>query len=422
MKANNAFKIIKNFPALIWLYLIGTFLNRGAFFMVWPFLAVILHQQFSLSATNIGIILSASAIGSALVGFYVGNLSDRFGRRPIMLIGGITGVIAFAILAVANQVFWFVIAISLSAISRALWEPTSKALIGDLLPSKPARELALQLGYFAVNVGAAIGPLIGLWLGLTAQQETFTVTAVAYLILTISMYIGFRVQARLLKAQKMSSLQFRQTIQFLVKDHLFLMLIVANILMMFVYAHSESSLIQYLTKAQTPQLLELITAMIFTNSITIVTFQFPLLALMRGLNIHNRIYFGLVLLFISQVMFVYSPTDGFWVWISAMFVLSLGEAILFPSMNIQVDQLAPDNLRGSYFGATSFYTFGFASAPFVGGIIIDQYGGSFLFAITSVIVVLVVALYLATPYLKRPNFDNADDSQKESLKKEISSA
>lgn len=418
MVLNQSLNHIKSFPALIWLYLIGTFLNRGAYFMVWPFLAVILHNQFGLSATNIGLILSTSAIGSALVGFYVGNLSDRFGRRPIMLIGGFIGVIAFSILAVADHVSWYAIAISLSAISRSLWEPTSKALIGDLLPSSSTRELALQLGYFSVNVGAAIGPLIGIWLGLTAQQETFSVTAAAYLALTVSMYLGFRYQSSLLKRQQISEYNFLQTIRLLLTDHLFLMLIVANIFMMFVYAHSESSLIQYLTQSNTPRLLELITAMIFTNSVTIVIFQFPLLAMMRNLTIHSRIYFGLVLLLISQVIFIYSPTDGFWIWIFAMFILSLGEAILFPSMNIQIDQLAHPKFRGSYFGATSFYTIGFASAPFIGGVLIDQYGGPTLYLVTTMVVMLTIGLYLIAPHLKRPNFEKHDKLRQNQVTKQ----
>ena len=77
-----------------------------------------------------------------------------------------------------------------------------------------------------------------------------------------------------------------------------------------------------------------------------------------------------------------------------MFVLSLGEAILFPTMNIQIARLAPAHLRGSYFGATSFYSFGYALAPLVGGFMVEYYSGEMLFQLTSGLVFVTVFLYL----------------------------
>ena len=34
--------------------------------------------------------------------------------------------------------------------------------------------------------------------------------------------------------------------------------------------------------------------------------------------------------------------------------MSLAETILFPTMNVHIDRLAPAKLRGAYFGAASF--------------------------------------------------------------------
>lgn len=46
--------------------------------------------------------------------------------------------------------------------------------------------------------------------------------------------------------------------------------------------------------------------------------------------------------------------DFFWGWIGAVAIISLAEAILFPTMNVHIDRLAPAHLRGAYFGATAF--------------------------------------------------------------------
>ena len=60
---------------------------------------------------------------------------------------------------------------------------------------------------------------------------------------------------------------------------------------------------------------------------------------------------------------MFNSLDLFWGWIGAIVVMSVAETILFPTMNVHIDRLAPDHLRGAYFGAASFYDLGFALAP-----------------------------------------------------------
>ena len=57
----------KQFTPLIWILLFGSFITRGSYYMVWPFLAVILYQRFGLSATEVGLILSAASLVSVFV-------------------------------------------------------------------------------------------------------------------------------------------------------------------------------------------------------------------------------------------------------------------------------------------------------------------------------------------------------------------
>jgi MFS family permease len=183
-----------------------------------------------------------------------------------------------------------------------------------------------------------------------------------------------------------------------------LVFIVANIIITFVYAQGDSSLIQYLTRANTPDLISLISSMIVLNATLIVTFQFPLLKLMEKMTVMHRIYVGIVLLAISQLICAFNPVDYYAGWLFATFVLSIGEAILFPNMSIQLDQLAPAHLRGSYFGAASLYTLGYACAPLIGGLILDAYSGMVLFIMAAVLSLLVLLMYIMTRQLKRPDY------------------
>ncbi|WP_281559937.1 MFS transporter [Thalassomonas sp. RHCl1] len=416
---------IKQFPPLIWILLFGAFITRGSYYMVWPFLAVILYQKFAISATEVGLILSAAALVSVFIGFVGGALSDHFGRHQLMFASGLLYVVSFSLLASAETLPGYVLIITLCSIAKAIWEPPTSALIGDLLEDAKTRELAMQARYFVVNVGAALGPMLGVWFGFTGQQSSFYITAGCFALLLVILKWGFAQQGKVAAAQKKgeeSSLeqvdspiqvdspeqensQIRQTLSILKQDRVLQCLILANILCMFIYSQMDTSLVQYLTRAEVPDLLQLISAMIVTNSLVIICFQFVLLKMMAALAIVKRIQIGLGILICSQIWLALNPLTFFWGWIGAVVVMSLAEAILFPTMNVHIDRLAPAHLRGAYFGAASFYSMGFAIAPFGGGLILDHFGGPALFFSGALLCLVVIYLYSLLDKLPRPEFD-----------------
>ena len=405
---------IKNLPGPAWVLLLGNFFVRGSYFMVWPFISVLLYQKFKLSATEIGLWLTSAALLAVVLGFYAGYLSDRFGRYPLLLAAAALGTVAFSCFALVQSKAGFICCIFLSTLPRALWDAPSKAWLGDSLPDPKDRELALQGLYFMVNAGAAIGPLFGLSAGMTGNPLAFLITALSYFLLGVAV-LFFRRQPKPL-AQKYNPMRFGQTLFLLKKDQLFLLVIVANILVTFIYAHGDSSLIQYLTRAEVPELVGLISAMIILNSTVIVLFQFPLLRLMASWSVVSRIYVGLLLLAASQLGFALNPPTWFWGWIVAVFILSLGEAVLFANMNVHLDQLAPASLRGSYFGAASLYAIGYSLSPVVGGLILDLWGGPTLFAISFSLCLAVFFSYQHSGKLKRPDFVQLEQDWQEQAK------
>lgn len=402
---------LHGFPPLVWVILLGSFFGRGTYFMVWPFLAILLYEKFQLGAAEIGLILSASAVGAALLGFYVGALSDRCGRRNILLTGTAINGFAFVLLAFAQTLPVFILAMTLCSVGRSVWEPPASALIGDLVRDRQSRELALQFRYFLINVGAAAGPIIGVAAGLNAQQSTFGLTALSYLLLCLGFLWGFAgtESGRVAHRRRDAGASFRGTLSVLKNDHVFLVVILANVLTLFIYAQMDSSLVQYLTRAQAPALVKLVSAMILVNALTIVLLQFPLLQLMRGVDVNGRIFTGLAILAVGQVWFATNPLDWFAGWMGATFVVSLAEAILFPTMSVQIDRMAPDHLRGSYFGASSFYSLGWSAAPLVGGIVIQWWSGPALYWLMFSLCGVVFLLYRLTPRLSRPAWQPVED-------------
>lgn len=326
MHSDVSLQRFKQFPRLMWIFLFGSFITRGSYYMVWPFLAVILYEKFALSATEVGMVLSSAAIISVFTSFVGSSLSDRIGRHKLMYLTGILYIISFSLLAEANSVEGYVVVMTLCSMATSLWRPLTSAAIGDIIADPKTRELAMQSLYFIVNVGCAVGPMLGVWLGLTGKQSSFYLTAVAFAVLLALLYWGFNHQTRQEPAmaagasssdnlsgdtsgsesdfvndmtsdgvnrgvnglstdaeastKKAAVVSRKQIIAILLQDKLLQCLIFANILCMFIYAQMDSSLIQYLTRAGAPDLLTLISGMIFTNAMVIISTQFLLLKLM----------------------------------------------------------------------------------------------------------------------------------------------
>ncbi|MDO6639686.1 MFS transporter [Shewanella sp. 5_MG-2023] len=416
MQSDVSIARVKQFPLLMWILLFGSFITRGSYYMVWPFLAVILYDRFALSATEVGLILSSAALVSVFTSFIGSALSDRIGRHKLMYMTGVLYIISFSLLAQVDSVNGYVVVMTLCSIATSIWRPLTSAVIGDIIHDKQTRELAMQSLYFIVNVGCAVGPMLGIWLGLTGKQSSFYITAGAFVVLLIMLYWGFSHQSNIDSAKNTADKEAhsgvtkpvaketrQQVFAILKQDKLFQCLILANTLCMFIYSQMDSSLIQYLTRAGAPDLLALISSMIFTNALVIISTQFILLKLMAKYSLIQRIQFGLILLMCSQVWLALNPVDLFWGWIGAVVVMSLAETILFPTMNVHIDRLAPQHLRGAYFGAASFSEIGFAMAPLGGGIILDLLGGPWLFMIGVVLCVVVIYLYRILTRLSRPN-------------------
>ena len=412
---------LKQFPPLMWILLFGAFITRGSYYMVWPFLSVILYKKFGISATSVGVILTFAALVSVFVGFIGGTLSDHFGRKKIMYTSGFLYIISFSLLANVDSLIGYTIVITLCSIATEIWRPSTSALIGDIIEDKKTRELAMQALYFMVNVGSAIGPMIGFWLGLAGEASTFYITAIAFATLLTLLTWGFKNQHKhhsklIVNTASITNIkekkndknkpgkfsQLSQTFNLLLQDRLLQCLILANILCMFIYGQMDTTLIQYLTRADVPELLGLISSMILTNALVIISSQFLLLKLMARISLVYRIQVGLILLTTSQIWMAFNPVDFYWGWIGAVAIMSLAEAILFPTMNVHIDRLAPDHLRGAYFGATSFYSLGFALAPLGGGLMLDYIGGFWLFMVSALLCLVVIYLYSILESLSRP--------------------
>lgn len=381
------------FPPLVWVVLIGTLLTRGAFFMVWPFLAIILEREFDLSASQIGSILGSAFLASALIGLYAGNLSDRFGRQPVMLAGCAGAVAAYVALATGSTVAAYSVGAFLAGLSRSILEAPGKAIIADCIDNQSRRDVAFHVRYFLINVGAAIGPLLGLAFGLSARQPTFWITAGAYACFALVVIVAFQYAPEAPHEAGRNAVTMRGAVAILRADRQFLLMLAAMTLSMFAYAQQESTLIQHISVEGGDLAVTLVTALLVTNAVTIVLFQFPLLRVLAGYDPYVRSYIGITLFIAAFAAYAMLPVAALLPWIATTWVLSVGEAILFPTLQLQVDRMAPPDMKGSYFGAAGLSALGFGVGPFIGGFLLEHVGGTATFWLTAASAALCGVFY-----------------------------
>lgn len=384
---------IKRFNFSVWTVLTGTLLARTSYFMAWPFLIVFLYEDYGASAIEVGTMLAVSAVVGAGTGLYSGYLSDKLGRKWVMVLGSWIASISYTGIALASEVWQFYVLIMMTGLMRPMIEAPAKAAIGDNLKDSKDRELALNIRYFLLNLGGALGPLIGITLALSQPQNLFFVAGGTYVVYGFWLLLGIERKGTFTKPDPSQLPNFAATLNVIRKDNIFVKLMVANFIMMFVYAQVESSIPQVIVRSSIADAAQLIAGLVLVNTLTIIVFQFPMLKWLEHVPLFVRTRIGMILMAIAQIGFLFTPNDWPLGWGIACFILSLGEVIAFPTLNVQIDRMAPPHLRGSYFGAAALYSLGFAIAPLLGGVVIEMLSAYWLFVLCFILCLVMIWLY-----------------------------
>lgn len=105
----------------------------------------------------------------------LGNLGDRFGRRPVLLISLAALGVDYIVIALAPTIFWLFIGRFISAIASATFA-TANAYIADV---SPPDDRARHFGYLSAawGLGFMLGPVVGGVLGEYGARVPFWAAA-----------------------------------------------------------------------------------------------------------------------------------------------------------------------------------------------------------------------------------------------------
>jgi MFS family permease len=168
----------------------GTIVNRLGGFVV-PFLALYLTGPRGLPISQAALMVSLFGGGSFLASLVGGDLADRLGRRPVMLLSFLVAPAAMLIVGLARSVPWIAAATLVAGFFTDLYRPAVSAAVTDLVPS-PDRPRAFGYIYWAINLGAAIAPVAAGLLARTNYLLLFIGDAVTTLLFGLVVLWGVR--------------------------------------------------------------------------------------------------------------------------------------------------------------------------------------------------------------------------------------
>jgi len=148
-------------PSLLWIS-IALFtwgIGESMFYMFQPFYL----SQLGADPVAIGYILGAAGFAMVIAHVPAGYLSDRIGRRPLLITAWLTGILATWTMALAPSLPVFVTGLLLYGFTAFVSSPLNSYVTAARGNWTVGRALTLISATF--NLGMVLGPLTGGWLG-----------------------------------------------------------------------------------------------------------------------------------------------------------------------------------------------------------------------------------------------------------------
>ncbi|MGG4168985.1 MFS transporter [Rossellomorea vietnamensis] len=347
-----------------------------------PFMAIYFAQK--IGATQTGIILVLIVISGIIGGFIGGHISDKIGRRKIMIFAELGIMTTFFFIALCNSPWFDLPYITaaffvLNMFAGGMFQPAAQAMIIDVTDSA-SRKLVFTVSYWLGNLATAIGGIIGAFLFKTYLFELFLgisgITLLSVLITIFFITETYTPEPATTETAS-SSNKMLQSYSTVLKDKLFMMYIIGAV---FIFT-LEQSLTNYVGIRLERDIPE--------QEATLLGFDFTLdgTRMLGFLRTENT----LIVVFLSAVvLLLFKKWSDRWTLVTGMFIFTVcfsafaftnnilflfilgfvgtfGELMYVPIKQAMIGDLAPSNARSTYM---AFYSLTFYGAMIIASLLI----------------------------------------------------
>ncbi|MBW7565523.1 MFS transporter [Chromobacterium subtsugae] len=354
--------------------LLSSFLLSLSRAVIMPLLVLTLARQLGLSLQATGGLLGAVLLASALFGLYGGYWLDRLPRGPALRAAAVLMALGSVLLPYGRGYTLVVAALAAGELAMTLYGIAVKAILSDLVAA-PQRARAFSLRYTLANVAWAVGPLLCSGMLMWRELAPFWLGGALAL-------AGLLVQPRLPAAARDASELpdgFAATVRTLAGDRVLVWFTLSSLLAYVVYGRFSSYLPLYLlTRMGEAEAMRWMSALISCNAVVVVLLQYPLGRWLQPKRLVRAVVGGFLL--IGAGMLWLGGVDSLPWMCAAIALFTLGEVVLVPAEYLYIDAIAPEALKGSYYGAQNLASLGGALGPALAGALLAHGPAWTLFA------------------------------------------
>jgi MFS family permease len=343
-----------------------------------------------------------------------GALTDKFGRRGMMLFGLVFSALSSLSMGVVNQLSAFYLLAILVGFLSSIGGPARQAMVADLLPEEQRAE-GFSILRVAVNVSWVLGPSIGGFLAARSYLLLFILDAITSLITAVIVYKSIpetRPEAPEGKPQQ-SFLETLVGYRLVAKDTLYMAFLLTSILMLIVYQQLYSTLSVYLRDVHSipAQGYGLLMSL---NAGTVVLLQLWVTRKLRDLAPMLMMAAGTTFYLVGFTM--YGLVATYPLFVVAMLIITVGEMIVVPVGQALASRFAPEDMRGRYMAVFGLsWTIPSAIGPWVAGLVIDNYNPNWVWYAGGAISAVAIAGFLFLHLKTKPRLAVQSTEQKQAL-------
>jgi MFS family permease len=368
-------KMLARFDRRVWLLLFAMLAFRFGHGLYFPFSSIYFHNVLGIPLSLVGVGLAVFAGASVLSGLVAGPLTDRYGRKPVML-AALAGSSAsfFAFSLVGGFAGYLAVSAAHGFVGWSMFEASRNAMVADVT-APGMRSRAFGLVRVGGNVGWALGPMVAGLVSAAAggsgdvYPKLFVGTSVLTAAVAIALALSIR-ESRPTPKEPAESKETSGRLRAAFSDGPFVVLLGVGVLLYYVFTQDWQALPIY-AKNFVGVNDGRIGFFLGANGLMVILFQLPVSYLIdRGSRV--------VALLAGAGLFAASSatllmTDSFLgIFLSFVLFFTLAEMVLEVAGASLAAELAPVRLRGTYlalFGACFGVAYGIS--PIVSGTLLQ---------------------------------------------------
>lgn len=361
----------------------------GVIMPILPFYA----ESMGATATHLGLLFAAYSVVQFLFAPSWGRLSDRIGRKPVLLIGLFGFGVSFLLFGLATELWMLFAARILGGILSAATLPTVLAYVADTTDTK-SRGGGMGVIGAAMGMGITFGPVIGGYLGEIDASLPFYFSAL--LAILVSIFAFFFLPESRSKRDQAESRQANHRRNNLGEIWTALygpigFVLILAFLASFASANLEGTFALFSEVHLGFGEAEMGTLFGIMGIVMALTQAFLVGPFINRLGEERMIQIGLI--FSAGGFLVLLLTYNLVSVAAVMAVMGVGNAALRPAVNSLASKLVPASEQGAAMGVVSSYnSLGRIFGPIVGGVLFDVLGYQWPYLFGAVVFVFIFGL------------------------------